>query len=578
MKLETFFDNFELLADAPNEVQKLRELILQLAVQGKLVPQDSNDEPASVLLDKIKAEKEKLVKEKKISKPELLPPISLDKKPFHLAKEWEWVYLEQISNLIHYGYTASANYNVKEVRLLRITDIQNNKVNWTSVPGCEIDDNKLESYMLSNGDILIARTGGTIGKSYLVESLSICAVFASYLIRIIPSFQLLPKYLKLFLESELYWKQLYVKSMGTGQPNVNATSLKSLIVPLPPLEEQKRIVTKVDQLMTLCDRLEEHQQKRRRERILLNNAALDQLLAAHEPEDFSKHWQRICNNFDLLYSTPESISKLRQTILQLAVQGKLVPQDSNDEPASVLLEKIKFEKEQLVKEGKIGKFKKLPPVNVDEIPYQLPKTWQLTRLAQIISLMDAGWSPACKNHPTKDEITWGVLKTTAVQELEYKQEEHKELPEDLYPRSEYEVKPGDILITRAGPKNRVGICCLVKNTRSRLMISDKIIRFHLIDRYILPDFIALSLNSGFSQNFIETQKSGMAASQMNISQDKLKMTPISIPPLNEQKRIVAKVNQLMVLCDELEAKLIQTVTNSEKLMDTAIRHLLTAYD
>ena len=141
---------------------------------------------------------------------------------------------------IHYGYTTSANSNIQDVRLLRITDIQDNKVDWSIVPGCEIEKDDLEKFVLNEGDLLIARTGGTIGKSYLVESLHIVAVFASYLIRAIPCSRAYPRYLKIFLDSKLYWEQLYTKSMGTGQPNVNATSLKSLTVPIPPLMEQNR--------------------------------------------------------------------------------------------------------------------------------------------------------------------------------------------------------------------------------------------------------------------------------------------------------------------------------------------------
>ena len=278
MKLETFFKHFDLLTEAPNGVQKLRELILDLAVRGKLVPQDANDEPAAVLLERIKKEKERLVKEGKVKKEKSLPAIKDNKIPYDLPINWKWVYLGQISYTIHYGYTASANQNLTEVRLLRITDIQNNKVNWETVPGCEIDNNKLEGYKLNNGDLLIARTGGTIGKSYLVENLSVCAVFASYLIRVIPSYLTFPNYLKIFLESKTYWSQLYAKSMGTGQPNVNTTSLKSLFVPLPPLNEQKRIVSKVDKLMKLCDELETKLTQTQTEREKIINAAVKQLL------------------------------------------------------------------------------------------------------------------------------------------------------------------------------------------------------------------------------------------------------------------------------------------------------------
>ena len=180
MNHETFFENLELLADAPNGVQKLRELILQLAIQGKLATQNPYDESASILLENIKNEKDQFVKEKKKKKSIPLTAVESNEIPYNLPSSWNWVYLDQISNMVHYGYTASANFNLKEVRLLRITDIQNNKVNWDSVPGCEIDGNKLDNHKLNDGDLLIARTGGTIGKSYLVNNLQICAVFASY--------------------------------------------------------------------------------------------------------------------------------------------------------------------------------------------------------------------------------------------------------------------------------------------------------------------------------------------------------------------------------------------------------------
>ncbi len=244
MSAELLLENFDLTVKAPGSVQKLRELILQLAVQGKLVEQDPEDEPASVLLGKIKAEKERLIKEKKIKKSKPLPEIAPEEIPYELPDGWKWRRLDDISNKIHYGYNASAEPEEKDVRLLRITDIQNNKVHWESVPGCKYDDKTLENYGLNNGDILIARTGGTIGKSYLVDDLDITAVFASYLIRVVPNRETFTKYVKLFIESPFYWEQLYEKSMGTGQPNVNGTSLKSLKIPLPPIEEQKRIVAK----------------------------------------------------------------------------------------------------------------------------------------------------------------------------------------------------------------------------------------------------------------------------------------------------------------------------------------------
>ena len=177
--------------------------------------------------------------------------------PELLPKKWVWTKLGNLSAKIHYGFTASANELIDSVRLLRITDIQNDSVNWPEVPGCEIDDKQVDNYLLQDGDILIARTGGTIGKSYLVSGITVRSVFASYLIRVQRIDPMFPNYIKTFLGSQLYWKQLIDSSMGTGQPNVNGNALKNLVVSLPPLKEQKRIVSRVDELFALCDSLKE---------------------------------------------------------------------------------------------------------------------------------------------------------------------------------------------------------------------------------------------------------------------------------------------------------------------------------
>ena len=169
--IQRLLDNFDLLADAPNGIPELRKMILQLAVQGKLVPQEEKDEDASILLTRIEEEKKRLIKEGKIKKQKALPPVNPDELPYDLPPQWAWTRMDSITEKVHYGYTASADHSQKRVRLLRITDIQNDSVDWDSVPGCQIDDKNIADYELGNGDILIARTGGTIGKSYLVTTL-----------------------------------------------------------------------------------------------------------------------------------------------------------------------------------------------------------------------------------------------------------------------------------------------------------------------------------------------------------------------------------------------------------------------
>jgi type I restriction enzyme S subunit len=250
-------NHFDTLLTTEHSIDQLKQTILQLAVMGKLVPQNPDDEPASELLKKIAKEKARLVKEGKIKKQEQLTEIKDDENPFKLPAKWIWAKLGNLSANVHYGYTASADQLINDVRLLRITDIQDNLVNWETVPGCNIDKKNIADYQLGNGDILIARTGGTIGKSYLVSNINLCAVFASYLIRIRHIDQMYPNFIKAFLGSQLYWNQLEANSMGTGQPNVNGNALKNLLFPLPPLAEQHRIVAKVDELFALCDALKE---------------------------------------------------------------------------------------------------------------------------------------------------------------------------------------------------------------------------------------------------------------------------------------------------------------------------------
>ena len=244
------------LTARPDQIKQLRQTILNLAVRGKLVPQDPNDEPASELLKRIAKAKARLVKAGEIRPDRPLSMIEQDDFPMSVPIGWALARLATISLRIHYGFTASADFALKNVRLLRITDIQDNAVDWPSVPGCVIDAGNVDQYKIEKGDILIARTGGTIGKTFLVRDAPVTAVFASYLIRVQGTRHVFDEYLKLFLESPLYWTQLRDGARGTGQPNVNGHTLGMLIVSLPPLAEQHRIVAKVDELMALCDRLE----------------------------------------------------------------------------------------------------------------------------------------------------------------------------------------------------------------------------------------------------------------------------------------------------------------------------------
>ncbi|RIN55767.1 restriction endonuclease subunit S [Staphylococcus simulans] len=218
--------------------KKFKKSILQYAMQGKLVEQRENEGTGINLFNDINKE----IKNKKTEK------ILIEDIPFDIPSSWQWVRLMDISYNIKYGYTASAQ-PTGSIKLLRITDIQNSNVNWTQVPYCSIEEKDVEKYLLKNKDILIARTGGTVGKSYIVDNIKQKSVFASYLIKITLHRKISINFINLYLNSPLYWKQLIDNSRGTGQPNVNATKLSNLILPLPPYEEQIRIVDKVNSLI-----------------------------------------------------------------------------------------------------------------------------------------------------------------------------------------------------------------------------------------------------------------------------------------------------------------------------------------
>lgn len=242
--------------EALSIIQNMRQTALQDAIRGVLVEQDENDEPASILYEKIQVEKEKLVKEKKIKKEKPLSEVETNEVPFDIPESWKWVKMGSLANKVHYGYTASATED-GNAKMLRITDIQGGRVNWNIVPYCEIEENKIEQYKLNDNDIVIARTGGTVGKSFKInKDTTTDSVFASYLIRIVLSESDTAAYVAYFLNSPYYWEQIGINAQGTGQPNVNATQLSNLILPFPPLAEQERIVENLDEIMAICDQME----------------------------------------------------------------------------------------------------------------------------------------------------------------------------------------------------------------------------------------------------------------------------------------------------------------------------------
>jgi type I restriction enzyme S subunit len=570
MNAERLLAHYNRIADAPDAIARLRRFILDLAVRGKLVLQDANDEPASVLLERIANEKARLIEAGKTGKDE--PSIGIDKSSFPMLPPANWILtrLASISRRIHYGYTASADAALTDVRMLRITDIQANAVDWASVPGCLIDAETVGQYRLEKGDILIARTGGTIGKTFLVGDVPVAAVFASYLIRVQGTSHVFDQFLKLFLESSLYWTQLRDGTRGTGQPNVNGQTLGKLVLPLPPLAEQHRIVAKVDELMALCDRLEAARTVREATRDRLAAASLARLNAP-DPETFQADARFALNVLPALTTRPDQIKQLRQTILNLAVRGKLVPQDPNDEPAAVLLERIAKEKARLVKAGEIRKERALPPISDNSIAFDLPRTWSWVRLGDLSQLVTSGSRDWAQHYSTEGAIfvRMGNLSKDHYR-LRLDHIQRVKAPSDGE-GTRTRLEPGDILISITGD---VGMLGLIPEGFGEAYINQHAAMVRPITelkgRYLAELFL-----SPFAQSQFNEPQRGIKNS-FRLSDVSQFVVPL--PPLAEQHRIVAKVDELMALCDRLEASLTATAATRRRLLDALLAEALEPVD
>lgn len=561
MMLETFFARFNLLSDAPNAVEKMRKLVLDLAVQGKLVLQDPNDVPAGNLLSQISEEKRRLVSKRIIRQYNEAAPICKVELPFEAPIGWEWVRLSNLTLRIQYGFTASAKPELKAVRLLRITDIQNNFVNWQSVPGCEINERDVAQFQLQRGDILVARTGGTVGKTYLVQDVPVVAIFASYLIRIQGGSSLFDRYLKLFLESSIYWFQLEEGARGAAQPNVNGQTLGRMVVPLPPLAEQYRIVEKVDELMALCDQLEAQQQERETRHTALARASLARFAEAPTPA-----------NLQLLFHKSYDIppADLRKAILTLAVQGKLAHQDPNDEPAKALLSRIDSARTELQKAGIVPKQKVLTNIADDECHHSIPDTWKWVRLQRIAEIIDPNPSHRMPRYCVSGVPFISTENFVGREEIDFtigKQVDEVELEDQ---KKRFSIRQGSFAISRIGTIGKTRVLPLERN----YCMSHALVVIAPYSQDIESRFLRTVVSSDAVQD--QASHGAKSIGVPDLGMGKIRSFVVPLPPLAEQRRIVAKVDQLMALVDQLESQLAASKTTAAKLMEALVAEITMA--
>lgn len=525
-------------------IKKLRELILELAVRGKLVPQDPNDEPASELLKRIAAEKAELVKQGKIKKQKPLPEISEEEKPFELPEGWEWVTLATVGEIVGGGTPKSDNpqfWAKNSIKWITPADLYGLKGKYITSGARDISPAGLSNSsarLMPKGSVLFS-SRAPIGYVAIADAeLSTNQGFKSC----VPYIKESAEYIYYFLLASA--KKIDAEASGTTFKEVSGAIVSKILLPLPPLSEQLKIVSRANELMSLCDQLEQQSLTSLDAHQQLVETLLGTLTDSQNAEELAENWTRISEHFDTLFTTEASVDALKQTILQLAVMGKLVPQDPNDEPASELLKRIAQEKAQLVKEGKIKKQKSLPPISDEEKPFELPEGWEWSYLSDI-GILARGRS---KHRPRNDPTLYADGTIPLVQTGDV-------------------ARSNGCINTYSALYNQLGLSQSKLWNKGTLCIT---IAANIADSGILnfdacfPDSVV-----GFTpyeneipvlyfHYFMMTIKSTLekfapSTAQKNINIDILSQLFFPCPPLEEFHRIVDKVQNLLSVCDVLRA-------------------------
>ncbi len=560
--------NLNLLATAPGGVTRLRELILTLAVQGKLVPQDPADEPASVLLRKIRAEKDRLIAEGKIKKDKPLAAIAEEEKPFELPVGWEWRRLSELATFENgdrgINYPSRDKFVDDGIAFINAGHLQNERVDLSDMNYITQQNfNLLRSGKVCRNDILYCLRG-SIGKFALVDN-DLPGAIASSLVIIRVSEPMDHAYLMKYLASPLATRQMRLFDNGTAQPNLGAGDLAKFVVPIPPLAEQSRIVARVEALMRLCDALEAKGQLEATQHAQLLSTLLGTLTASATPEELAENWQRVAQHFDLLLDRPEAIDALEQTLLQLAVRGLLVPQDPADEPASVLLQKIRAEKDRLITAGQIKKDKPLPPVTDEEKPFELPVGWEWVRFGEYFFELCTG--PFGSVIHKEDYVEGGVPLINPSHmiggRISHDPSVSVSLEMSIQLRA-YRLSPGDVVLARRG---EVGRYALVTEAQDGWLCGTGSFFVKLHDS-CNREFFGLVLEDPDLRRHLQGESVG--STMVNLNQRILVETPMALPPLAEQSRIVTRVTQLRRLCADLRQRLAERQSVQARLAEALV--------
>jgi len=561
MTRSQFFQHFDLLADQPDAVAKMRELVLQLAVRGQLVEQNSKDEPAQKTVERARqAWPEWKVRER--LKAERQAP------PHPLPSAWAWTCLDEIGDT-NPRNEADDKLEVGFAPMKLISAGYGEPVSFEAKRWAEV---KKGFTHFADGDVVLAKITPCFenGKSAVIRNANNGIGAGTTELHVFRQYSgcVLPDYVLIFLKSPRFISDGFPRMTGSaGQKRVPWDYFANTPFPLPPLAEQRRIVAKVEELMALCDELAARQQARHAVRAQLQQSALHHLLAARDPHTFAPAWQRVRDQFHLLHDTPDALPQLRQAILQLAVQGRLVPQNPKDESAADSLRKVAKEKKRLSEAGQGGRAWQFKPIGEEEIAFAPPQGWQWAHIIDTAERVTVGYVGPMKNEYVSAGIPF--LRSQNVRENRFRPDGLLAVSREFHQKIiKSALAPRDVVVVRSG---NVGTACVIPDTLPEANCSDLVV----IKRPLALDplFLSFYLNS-LAKAHVEEGKVGVALTHFNT--ESVAGIPICVPPLAEQKRIVARVEALLRQCDVLAAQLHQTRTLGAHLLNSTLHHLLAA--
>jgi len=574
-------EHFKELTLHPKNSDQLKGLILQLAVQGKLTKQwraDNHIRLNSIeLLEVILKGKKKVLKESSVKNEKPINNFDPSEVKFDLPEKWVWVRFACAAYICRGGSPRPIkSYITEDADGINWIKIGDTKGILKYIEECEekiIPEGMKMSRLVKPGDFILSNSM-SFGRPYIMKTTG-CIHDGWLLIREVEE-AIDKDFLYHMLSSPYVYGSFKDSAAGGVVQNLNIEKVRQTLIPVPPLEEQKAIVSIVNQLFKEVEELEQQTKARIQLKEDFVTSALQQLATS----DTATAWAFLQSHFQTFFTEKSAVKKLRKSILQLAVQGKLTRAFRESHPelvsgshsAKALLKKIKAEKVQLIKEKKIKAEKLLPEITEDEIPYELPDGWEWCRFQDVIMNIEAGKSPSC--YPEKAEKDeWGVIKMSAISWGEFNPEENKALPHGADIFEDKEIKGGDFILTRANTSDLIAKSVIVpKNVRSRLLLNDKTLRFRFFDS-IEIQYLNLYNNGSQARDHYREVSSGTSDSMQNISRDNIKLLKLPFPPFEEQKAIVAKVNALMSLCDGLEKEIEQNTQQLKGMMQSCLREV-----